>query len=346
MNDSEALPWLAPTWQQLSHRWEQLPHGLLITGPPAVGKSALALDLARLLLCHQPEQKGGCRQCAACQLFDSSIHPDFHVLAPETLSAPDSSSLYKHAQRYWTSKKSSAARKPSQVIGVDAIRTLAETLTSTATQNGRKLSVIANAEDLNHNAGNALLKLLEEPTPDTHLVLVSAQPYLLPATIRSRCIRLDCTAPTTQQTLDWLCTRHNIDLDFHNGMTNSGLGPLELERVITEGRMQALTGLVSPSGAGGNALASPQEFVSTCAELGLKRALTVVQNLALMELRWQAQKGALQSAPATRFRFANRDMAMKTFYDIGRILRHPAGTVDEQLFLEDIFADLQGQQIL
>jgi DNA polymerase-3 subunit delta' len=67
--------------------------------------------------------------------------------------------------------------------------------------------VIEPAQALNRNAANALLKTLEEPRRDAHLVLLTTNPSLLPATIRSRCQKLPLRAPSVEQALSWLSAR-------------------------------------------------------------------------------------------------------------------------------------------
>ena len=100
------------------------------------------------------------------------------------------------------------------VIKVDVVRELVAFALGTPQSGKRKVAVLADAHALNHNAANALLKTLEEPPLGTHLLLSSAHPGRLPATVRSRCqvltIRPDEAAART-----WLETRTDAaDLDW------------------------------------------------------------------------------------------------------------------------------------
>ena len=63
---------------------ERPPHALLLAGPPGVGKTTLALDLAAGLLClaDDPRERP-CRACAACHKIEHGNHPDLHILRPE-----------------------------------------------------------------------------------------------------------------------------------------------------------------------------------------------------------------------------------------------------------------------
>jgi len=97
--------------------------------------------------------------------------------------------------------------KQAKEISVAQIRQLIATLQLSAHGQGWRIALIEPAEAMNANAANALLKTLEEPPGRTLIVLVTARPDRLPATIRSRCQRLDLRAPPSAQALAWLTTR-------------------------------------------------------------------------------------------------------------------------------------------
>lgn len=174
------LPWHQNQWAQVQRSMAQgrIPHALLLSGAHGLGKALFADGLARALVCEQPlADVPGCGQCRGCHLFDVGTHPDVHRVGP----APDSN---------W--------------IRVDQIRLLCETLGLHAARHGRKVAILAPAEAMNVPAANSLLKTLEEPTPDTVMLLVSAHPARLPATIRSRCQSLPFQAPHAEVARAWL----------------------------------------------------------------------------------------------------------------------------------------------
>jgi len=78
------------------------------------------------------------------------------------------------------------SKQESNEITIDKIRKIQEFINQTAAESSKKFVIIDSADDLNLNAANALLKILEEPTKYTHLFLISHIPYKLLATIRSR----------------------------------------------------------------------------------------------------------------------------------------------------------------
>ena len=92
----------------------------------------------------------------------------------------------------------------SRVIKIDQVRALINFAQRTPGLGERKVIVLSPAEAMNMNAANALLKCLEEPAADTHLLLVSHRPSALTATIKSRCQALPLPAPGKQKSLDWL----------------------------------------------------------------------------------------------------------------------------------------------
>ena len=89
----------------------------------------------------------------------------------------------------------------AQQIKVDQIRELIESLSLSSYRGGYKVGVIEGAEALNANGANAFLKTLEEPTGDTLLILIAKPSHRLPATIASRCLRLNLRRPAEAEAL-------------------------------------------------------------------------------------------------------------------------------------------------
>ncbi len=337
MIEFQELSWLRPAWDQASAHWKSLSHGILITGNSGIGKGHLALELSRLLLCTEPNEHQACGQCDSCQLLKNSVHPDLHVLVPEAQIDNQPEPIRRHASRYFLSEKgASSTRKPSRVIGVDAVRLLSDSLATKSGQGGRKLSLIVPADRLNSNSMNALLKLLEEPTADTYIILVSARPYRLAATIRSRCIQLECPTPDPQVVRSWLGDRYpeaSIDvLPF----ARCGIGPLQINEIVAAGQQGLFQGLFEklhrPSLAGDNPLLLAQE----CSAVGIQTALRILQHLALAQIRQLSTGVGFSRSCSSELTFSGRESCIQTFVEIGQFLLNPTGAVDEQLFLEDI----------
>ena len=101
--------------------------------------------------------------------------------------------------------KSSTSKKPLLLIRIDAVRELCKSLAMTGQfADGYRIAIIENADGMNIEAGNALLKTLEEPGSNVLLILTSSHPYRLPVTIRSRCQGLRFPRPARKQSLAWL----------------------------------------------------------------------------------------------------------------------------------------------
>lgn len=169
---SDIYPWQQPAWERLQQRAseQRLAHGLLLTGPAGAGVETFARSLAASLLAVDSSERSRA-------LLGAGSHPDLLMVAPE---------------------------ETGKAVKVDAIRELIEFVSLTAQYGSRKVAVILNAEAMNRHAANMLLKTLEEPPPQSQLILVSSQPALMPITIRSRCQMIDLTPVTSAQTEHWL----------------------------------------------------------------------------------------------------------------------------------------------
>lgn len=176
----------APIWNALQARRARLPHALLLTGQAGLGKFELARRFAHSLLCEQPGADGQpCAHCPACHWFAQGHHPDFRLLQPEALSEP-------------TTESEEGARKGSQQITIDQVRSLEDFLGVGTHRAGHRIILLHPAEAMNRNTANALLKSLEEPTPSTLFLLVSSEPMRLLPTIRSRCQAIPVPLPSPE----------------------------------------------------------------------------------------------------------------------------------------------------
>lgn len=176
-------PWHADEWRRLLARRAQdrLAHALLLSGAAGLGKREFANALAATLLCERGGESA-CGQCRACALLKAGSHPD--------------------AVRVGLELRDDGT--PRTEITVDQIRVLGERLALTPQFGGVQIALIDPADAMNASAANALLKTLEEPTPATLIALIADRPARLPATIRSRCQRIDFRVPPREQALAWL----------------------------------------------------------------------------------------------------------------------------------------------
>lgn len=172
------LPWLAEACQTLQRARAagRFPHALLIHDQPGSGGEWLATFAAQAVLCRAEDPP--CGHCEDCRRIAAGTHPDLLRTTP---------------------------LEDSQSIRVEQVRELCSELALTSHgRAGASVAIIAPADAMNVNAANALLKTLEEPRAGVTLVLVSAMPSRLPATVRSRCQRLAVAAPSRLASLAWL----------------------------------------------------------------------------------------------------------------------------------------------
>ena len=336
MTDLPKYPWLESTRKTLLGG-SDTHHCLLLSGGPGIGKAALALELGQRLLCEDPRGEGPCHCCPSCHLVSSSLHPQLHVLIPQSLAEHSHPILQVHAQRYLDSGQSAQKRKPSEQISVDSARMLSESLLTTVAANGRKVVLIVGADTMNRNAANAMLKVLEEPTQSTQFILVSSYPYRLPATIHSRCIRLDSATPSQEETAGWIQSRHDIGPEDLGMFLRSGLGPLDLDQIIGDHGTESINELIRYCTASDAEVADPLSLAALCAKIGAGRALSILQSVALGAIR-ESVEGDSRARPGTSSVFGNRKLAIEAFRRLGLARERLNGPVDVQLGLEDICA--------
>ncbi|MFQ6023294.1 MAG: DNA polymerase III subunit delta' [Acidiferrobacterales bacterium] len=177
--DSEGpYPWHCTQWAALTRDPMRLSHALLLRGQPGLGKYAFAKRLARALLCARSGQGlKACGLCKSCRLYAAGTHPDFAPIEPA---------------------------EEGRAITVDQVRALVAFATTRPHTADRKVVIIRPADAMNLNAANSLLKVLEEPPLGNVLILISSEPAKLPATVRSRCQRVDFKPPSHQDAIAWL----------------------------------------------------------------------------------------------------------------------------------------------
>lgn len=185
----------------------KLPHAWLIAGPPGIGKASFAYRIARYALNGGIE---GPAQDAGPSLFGDAlpastsdsltVDPDSTVFRQVAAgSHPDLLSVERGINE--------RTKKERSEIVVEDARRVAGFLHKTASGSGWRVVVIDSVDEMNRNAANAILKILEEPPANALLLLVSHSPGRLLPTIRSRC-RLLRLSPLGEADMDQLLAHY------------------------------------------------------------------------------------------------------------------------------------------
>jgi DNA polymerase-3 subunit delta' len=151
---------------------DRIRQGLIFAGPRGVGKHQFAVALAQALNCRRPVNGDACGVCDQCIKIAAGEHVDVESIAPD-----------------------------GQFIKIQQMRDMAEKANYRPYDGRRRVYIIDEGDRLNTAAANSILKVLEEPPETTLLVIVTAKPYALLQTIRSRCQMLSF-APLTPQELE------------------------------------------------------------------------------------------------------------------------------------------------
>jgi DNA polymerase-3 subunit delta' len=177
----------------MSHAW-------LFTGPPGSGRSVAARALAAALQCERDDV--GCGECSGCRAVRSGTHPDVHSVVPEGLS-----------------------------IGVAEMRAVVGTAARRPALGRWQVVVIEDADRLTEQAGNALLKAVEEPPERTVFLLCapSTHPDDVSVTLRSRCRLVTLRTPPADAVADVL-TRDGLDAATAQWAAAAGQGHIGRSR--------------------------------------------------------------------------------------------------------------------
>jgi DNA polymerase-3 subunit delta' len=335
-------PWNQDSAFRLARNRERFPHALLLAGQKGLGKEIFAEWLAQVLLCLRPRSDGqACGSCQSCTLFVAGTHPDLHVVQPESRYKNANDRLAGYALRYPPEDKSRDS-KESTVIRIDQIRSVITNCGSRPQIANCKVLILSPAESMNVNAANSLLKLLEEPPGDSYLILVANRPTRLPATIRSRCNRLEFHVPEGAEARRWLRSAGVSAEDENLLLALAGGAPLEARALVESGFLAQRAELHADL----EKLATGQADALACAarwkSFGAERCLAWLQgwlaDLALVILR--AEPAPLRN-PDLRARLQGLEKRLH----LNQILRYAdsvarsrnllGGSLDEQLLLED-----------
>src|SRR4030095_3178485 len=153
----------------------RLPGALLFVGEEGIGKKLFALELAKALNCRTPTAAGPCLTCSAC-------------VRTSKINFPESSDPDDWEPIIWTDHPDvGMVVAPKRVLKVTQMRQIEREANFRPFEGKARFFLIDEADKLNDSSANALLKVLEEPPPTSHIILITSRPAMLLDTIRSRC---------------------------------------------------------------------------------------------------------------------------------------------------------------
>ena len=206
----------------------RLPHAIMLCGPQGIGKLALAIGFAKVLL-SQGGEMSMFGEPTESPMLQKLEHPDLHFSFP-TIKLPSMSSDHKpvsddfigawrelvmagpyFAMSDWMEQM--GGENQQAIITAGESDALIRKLSLKSSQGGYKVSIIWLPERMNQDCANKMLKLLEEPPAQTVFLMVCEEPDRLLETIRSRVQRIDVRRVDTEQICKALVQQRGIDED-------------------------------------------------------------------------------------------------------------------------------------
>jgi DNA polymerase-3 subunit delta' len=142
---------------RLALQKNRLPNSLLFHGPEGVGKRSLALSLAKAVNCER-RRDDACGECPTCLAISGGRFPDVQEIRPS-----------------------------GQVVRVESVREMRQAAYMRPMVGRKRVFIISEADKMNDESSNTVLKILEEPPFFSHFILVTDNPHLILPTIKSRC---------------------------------------------------------------------------------------------------------------------------------------------------------------
>ena len=186
-------------WDMIGHEWaikllaqhlatNKVRHAYLFTGPDAVGKRTLALSFAQALNCKEPPSPGEiCGECRACRMIPKHNYPDLHIVEVGQLDRKVGIKSDHNVVKDAYGDDAKYIRQESSEVKVKQIRLLQRQLALAPYEGRWRVALLPRFWEASSSAANALLKTLEEPSPQVVLLLTARSAESLFPTIVSRC---------------------------------------------------------------------------------------------------------------------------------------------------------------
>ena len=252
---------------------------LLLFGPDGVGKRTAALAFASTLACLRRSGTDACGRCGPCR----------RIAEAEAITVLREGATAQDAPRAYPDSGLVSIPKGKTRISVLQARDIAQSLSLQPFELSRRIYVVDPADALTPGAANALLKSLEEPPPYGVLVLVTAAPWALPITVRSR-LRAVRFRPLPQETVRRLLEAEGLEPAEAETRARRAAGSLARARALDlegeAGRLEAWVQILERLGARAPApplaVLAGETFGGSAAEAleGLAALLAVLRDVA------------------------------------------------------------------
>ena len=330
----------------------RLPPALLLAGPAGVGKQRLGLWLAQGIVCERGAGEP-CGACHACRLALSLGHPDVHWFFPIQRPRGEESKQVEEAED--TLNAAIAARRenplyspPDGMAGLflPLVRALHHRAQMRPVMARAKVFLIGEADRLvpqasSKEAANAMLKVLEEPPPDTYFVLTSAEPAALLPTIRSRVVQIRVGRLKPAEVARFLVEVPSPAASAANARRRADLAAGSI------GAALALDGETTQARAAGRALleaasgpAARHAYALAVRPFGARGAFTETLDAAAELLR-DALERRLREVPQADAPDEPATALLQSLHEIERSRRIAQGNVNPQLVVADLLRRLE-----
>ncbi len=301
------------TWlQQFSESWlaqnrlGRVPHAVILQGPVGAGKRGAAAWLARQYL----------------GMDGLNSLPEYPLDIPQ------------HADLHWLT-----ILEDKRTVGIDQIRELVDTIRLTSYEGGGKVAVIDPATAMTMAAANSLLKTLEEPPGASLLILIADRASRLPATVMSRCQRINLPAPAEAVGLRWL-EQLKPTGNWPAALRAAGNAPLAAIEIHE--RLAEIDEMARDFSALGQGQAAPlavaERWSKREPEFILDWLCRAIQSVIQRVSGCQQQPGGPKLADSVLRRIDRRNLFC--YLDIiNRLRGQPAGSFNVQLTLDSLLID-------
>jgi len=201
---------------------QRLASAYCFLGIEGIGKDAMALELAKTANCYNPittvedlsnQTISACDNCKSCKMANSFSHPNIQYIfakpsddkiTDEQLTAIKEQIALKTSDKYHKINVPNAKQ-----INIALIRKIKKHAVLSSANKGRNFIIISNGDTMNTEAANAFLKTLEEPQPNTTIIITSSKKEKLLQTILSRCQQIYFNPIHSEEIVEYLISHHN-----------------------------------------------------------------------------------------------------------------------------------------